>query len=98
MTLVCALSVLLGDFCFVVTLFGTQYCQGLGAFQLDLKHLDPDCREPWSPALQAITLLSEPTGNPPVETHLCFIHSVSKRYICRDIEIEIKMFFSSAQW
>ena len=43
MTLVCAVSVLLGDFCFVVTLFRAQYCQGLGAFQFDLKHLDPDC-------------------------------------------------------
>ena len=33
-----------------------------------------------------------------VETHLCFIHSISNRYIYRAIEIEIQMCFPLAWW
>lgn len=36
---VCALAILLGDLCFVVTLFIAENPQGLGAFQLNLKLL-----------------------------------------------------------
>lgn len=38
---VCVLAVLLGDLHFVVTLFVAQNPQGLGAFQLNLKLLQP---------------------------------------------------------